>query len=69
MTTFNAQKVYRTVNCGNFLIVSRTEKTAIIDSPEGEKRCKIHAIDGVETLFPFGCYSMAPVLKADRLAA
>lgn len=48
-------------------VIKRTEKTVTIET-RGEKkpkRVKIHIFDGVECIFPFGQYSMAPIMRAE----
>jgi len=51
----------------SFEIVKRTPKTVTIKDIFNRDliRKKIATIDGIETIFPLGKYSMAPVLKAD----
>jgi len=46
-------------------VIKRTEKTVTIITQGQESRCKIH-IDksGEEFIFPFGRYSMAPIMRA-----
>jgi hypothetical protein len=46
-------------------IASRTDKT-VTDSEGKKLRIKIDDYDGIEYVMPFGSYSMAPVLRANR---
>lgn len=56
-------------------IIRRTARSVWIKDMNGETvRRSIHVLDGVEFFFPYGKYSMAPVIKAtgkvfDRFAA
>lgn len=45
-------------------IAKRTAKTVVTKSGN---RLRIKEWEGVETVMPFGSYSMAPVIKADRV--
>jgi hypothetical protein len=46
-------------------ILKRTAKTVTVKlEHEKERRCKIHVIRGQEFIFPFGNYSMAPIIRA-----
>ncbi len=50
-------------------IIKRTAKTVTIQDPvtKGTTRKKIHVYDNeVEFIYPFGVYSMCPVLKASN---
>ena len=49
-------------------VLKRTAKTVTIETRmEGVRRLKIHVNDeGIEFIFPFGRYSMAPTFKANR---
>jgi len=51
-------------------VVKRTEKTITIKDLHSPEliRCKINIHDNSEYIFPTGKYSMAPVLKAAKLA-
>ena len=51
-----------------FKIIKRTEKNVwIIEAGEKEIiRRKIIMCEGIETIFPLGKYSMAPVLRANK---
>lgn len=47
------------------VVVKRTAKTVTINLRNEEKRVKIYTDDdGVEFIFPFGQYSMAPIMRA-----
>jgi len=67
---FETGKTYQTRSiCDSDMIikikvVSRTEKTikAIVDNEEKTLRVKIW--DGIESVMPWGKYSMAPCIKA-----
>lgn len=50
-------------------ITSRTEKTVTAKTMHGDKRCKIHIFDGVESVFALGQYSMAPIFRAGQAVA
>lgn len=46
-------------------IVKRTAKSVMIKDNSGERRCKIHTDEsGGEFIFPYGQYSMAPIMRA-----
>lgn len=47
-------------------IAKRTAKTII--TTEG-KRLRVAVWEGVESVKPWGSYSMAPIVRADRVAA
>lgn len=48
-------------------VLSRTEKTVIIEVRGKAERRKVYVTaEGVEYIFPFGQYSMAPTFRADR---
>ena len=47
-------------------VAGRTAKT--IKTAEG-KSLRVSEVDGVEQVRPWGAYSMAPVIRASRLAA
>jgi hypothetical protein len=49
------------------IITKRTQKTVTVKlEHEKERRCKIHVIRGQEFIFPFGNYSMAPIIWASE---
>ena len=50
-------------------ILKRTEKTVTIEKDGKVKRCKIYTNNQEEYIFPFGQYSMCPVLGARDLVA
>ena len=52
-------------------VVKRTEKTVTIDKGNGKtQRCKIHnEARGAEYIFPYGAYSMCPVIDATEKIA
>ena len=49
----------------SFAVVGRTEKTVKINYHGKVTSKKIKIYDGLETIYPLGSYSMAPVLSAD----
>ena len=50
-------------------IIRRTAKSVWIKDMNGETvRRSIQVVDGVEEFFPYGKYSMAPVIKATTVA-
>ncbi|RWC28138.1 MAG: hypothetical protein EOS70_27900 [Mesorhizobium sp.] len=69
MTAFEPGKTYKTrsicdSNCWfSITVASRTAKT--LKTVEG-KTLRIGSYDGAETVKPYGSYSMAPVISADR---
>lgn len=81
MTKFETGKTYRTRFIGDsdskidVTIERRTAKTVWFIDPmdygngRQVKSARVTVRDGVEEFFPTGRYSMAPVIKADRLAA
>lgn len=52
-------------------VVKRTEKTVTIDKGNGKtQRCKIHnEARGAEYIYPYGVYSMCPVIDATEKIA
>jgi hypothetical protein len=49
------------------IILKRTAKTVTVKlAHERERRCKIHVRRGVEFIYPFGQYSMAPIIWASE---
>jgi hypothetical protein len=75
MTKFEVGKTYVTRSIGDhdcrwsFKVVSRTEKMITVSGDGETKRIKVGNYDGVETAYPLGRYSMAPSIRADRIAA
>jgi len=73
-TRFETDKIYRTrfITDHNltldFEVVSRTAKTVkFADYNAGEfVTCRIKVWEGVETCYPLGRYSMAPILRATK---
>ena len=47
-------------------VINKTAKTVIIKTrTEGAKRCKVHtSIFGGQYFYPFGRYSMAPIMRS-----
>lgn len=52
-------------------ILSRTDKTVTVAKSHGKvKRCKITTWeDGIETIKPWGSYSMCPIITAEKMVA
>ena len=46
-------------------IAKRTAKTVIVRKNGKEQRNKITVINGRETIYPWGVYSMCPVISAE----
>lgn len=76
MSKFEAGNTYSTRSiCDHDCIISikvlkRTDKTIIADCGwKGEKRLRVTVRDGVETVKPWGSYSMAPMIDANDKAA
>jgi hypothetical protein len=74
-TKFETGKTYQTRSIGDwdcihsFTILARTGRT-ITTTVHGEKvQRRINTVDGVEQFKPFGSYSMAAVIRADKQAA
>lgn len=67
MKRFETGKTYKTVNMGNFTVISRTAKTiTVLDINDKPITRRIYIYEGSECVKPLGNYSMAPVLRADR---
>lgn len=49
-------------------IIRRTEKTVVAMVENQQKTFRIAVYEGVENFKPFGSYSMAPILSADKVA-
>jgi len=72
MSKFEVGKTYTTRSACNHdciiavTVIKRTAKTIIADcgSFRGEKRLRIKDYEGVETVAPWGSYSMSPVINA-----
>lgn len=74
MSAFEVGKVYTMRSVGDhnatwtYRVISRTAKTMVLLSPgQGMIKRGIGSIDGIETCYPLGRYSFAPVLKADKV--
>ncbi len=71
-TQFQAGKSYWTRSIGDadciitLAVLRRTAKTVTVRDNRGERSLRITERDGVETVKPWGTYSMCPVVKADR---
>ncbi len=70
MTKFETGKTYYTrsiVDADTIICVTvakRTDKTIVTT---GDERLRINVRNGVEQVKPWGSYSMAPIVGADRL--
>jgi len=71
MKTFTPGKTYTTRSaCDyecvfNVKIISRTARTVKAEVRGEVKTCKIYIFEGVESIKPFGSYSMAPIFRAE----
>lgn len=74
MMTFTVGQTYETRSaCDHdcifsFRIHDRSERRVIVTVNGQRVARQVKVIDGVETFMPFGRYSMAPVISADRPA-
>lgn len=51
-----------------YTVVDRTAKTVTLEDDNGKMiKCRLSEYDGAERCKPLGSYSMAPVLRADKL--
>ena len=72
MTKFETGKTYYTRSVADYdtivrvTVAKRTDKTIVT---AGGDRLKIKVWDDVEQVKPWGSYSMAPIVSADRLLA
>jgi hypothetical protein len=70
--TFKAGQTYTTRSACDHecifsaTVISRTAKTVKISVHGKTKSRKIHVWDGVEHFYPFGQYSMAAIMSADK---
>lgn len=71
MNNFEVGKTYQTRsacdhNCiFEAKVIKKTAKTVTVETRmEGVKRCKVHSHDGEQFFYPFGQYSMAPMMRA-----
>lgn len=48
-------------------VLARTAKTITAETARGVKTFRVSSYNGVEQVKPWGSYSMAPILGADRL--
>jgi len=77
MTQFQVGKTYWTRSpCDHNCIISaeivaRTAKTVTVAkaAPNERQTFRVAVWEGVETFKPWGSYSMAPMISADRIAA
>lgn len=54
----------------SFTVIKRTAKFVTIEDRHGKvRRCGIKVWDNVESCFPLGSYSMAPIISAEKTAA
>ena len=75
MTKFEAGKTYRTRFIGDadsvldVKVIKRTPKRITVDvEPFGVSTVGVKVVDDVETALPLGRYSMAPIIRASKLA-
>ena len=74
MTKFQSGKTYVTRSIGDhdcivsIVVMSRTDKTIQAATDRGVKTLRIREFEGVEEVKPWGNYSMAPIVSADRVA-
>jgi hypothetical protein len=70
MTKFETGKTYYTRSVADYdtivrvTVAKRTDKTIVTT---GEERLRINVWNGVEQVKPWGSYSMAPIVGADRM--
>ena len=70
MTKFETGKTYYTRSVADYdtivrvTVAKRTDKTIVT---AGGDRLKIKVWDGIEQVKPWGSYSMAPIVGADRM--
>lgn len=70
MATFQTGKTYFTRSVADadtivrVKVAKRTDKTIVTDLGD---RLRVSVWDGVEQVKPWGSYSMAPIVSADRL--
>jgi hypothetical protein len=75
MTTFEIGKTYSTRsacdwNCiFSFTILARTAKSVTVEVHGKTVRRGLSICDGVEEFKPFGSYSMAAIISADKVDA
>lgn len=48
-------------------VLRRTEKTITAETARGEQTFRVSEYQGVEQVKPWGSYSMAPIIGADRV--
>jgi len=66
-TTYTSRFISNADSIIEILVNKVTAKTVTFTSRGDSKRAKIHHTDeGVAYFFPYGRYSMAPIMKADR---
>ena len=75
MKKFEAGKTYRTRFIGDadsildVKVIKRTPKRITVEvEPFGVSTVGVKVVDEVETALPLGRYSMAPIIRASRLA-
>jgi hypothetical protein len=72
---FQAGKTYQTTSICDaeciirLTVISRTAKTIKAETDRGVKTLRVFDFMGVERVRPWGSYSMAPTISADRYAA
>lgn len=69
---FQTGKTYQTRSIGDhdcifsFTVLARTAKSVTVDVNGERVRRGVRVHEGVERFMPFGSYSMAPCISADR---
>lgn len=72
MTEFQTSKTYSTRSAcdhGCIFVITIASRTAKTIKTDDGKTLRIGVRDGVEFVKPQGSYSMAPVIRADRMGA
>ena len=75
MTQFEIGKTYFTRSIGDadciikVEVVGRTEKTIKARTSRGVQSFRVKSYNGAEYVKPWGSYSMAPMVSADRVRA
>jgi len=78
MTKFEVGKNYSMRSIGDnecvweYTVIGRTDSMITITDGKETKRCKINKkiseFSNAESVFPLGCYSMAPILRAENVS-
>jgi hypothetical protein len=68
--TYNCRSICDHDCIWSFSVTARSEKTVVIHCQgKIDTRRKVRVRDGIEEIDPVGRYSMAPVLRADKVAS